>query len=125
MDRSDFSHKITIPSVLVDEVVGDAFIKNLSNGSLNPPKVTDKKRDKVVVSVDFEMNVLKHSSLFYLLEIGHYQSYKTFKDLNTVFEKIKEMIKLSPIYKVSNLPAINAAIETSGDWDCLHKNEFC
>ena len=127
-ENSQFSHKITIPSVLVQEDVGEVLFNTLQNiEKLNNSKGNDKKskRDKVLVSVDFTQLKSKTADLQYLLKVDHYQSYKTFKDLNETFTKIQKMVNLKPIYKVSSLLPGTGSEGQYFYWDCLYKEQFC
>lgn len=72
-DSPEYSHKISIPSVLVDSNTGAQFQKTLENIERNAI-VNDKKniRDKLILSVDFEANVDYLAKILYLFSVDHY-----------------------------------------------------
>jgi hypothetical protein len=87
---------------------------------------SEDKKSKIILNVDFEMTRAEHSRLLYLLSVEHYGSYKTFKDLNKTFSKIKDMFKITPVYKTVNLPSSEFAGGPQADeWDCLYQRQFC
>jgi hypothetical protein len=87
---------------------------------------SEDKKNKIILNVDFEMTQAEHSRLLYLLSVEHYGSYKTFKDLNKTFSKIKDMFKITPVYKTVNLPLgdFSEGLQP-GEWDCLFQKQFC